>query len=158
CQRRTVDPPQPLLQPTKACPAVSQVLPDQVFYLTREGQTRAVVACGCGEIEAAEALGWMGDRCAACHDRREDGDGLATWVPRLRPGPSSAVLELGFSGDGSVLAAWSLEGVVWAWDLRTGQQRLAARLPTGEWCSAVCPGPDGTTVLAQTRPETIREW
>ena len=43
-----------------------------------------IVVCPCGEAGPAERLGWMGKRCAACHDREQDGEIVP---PRVRVGP-----------------------------------------------------------------------
>jgi hypothetical protein len=50
------------------------VFPDRVYRVDKPGQeSRWLVSCACGETGVPQQLGWMGQRCAACHDRREEG-------------------------------------------------------------------------------------
>jgi hypothetical protein len=44
------------------------------FLRAMDGRAAWVVACECGEVGSATELGWMGARCAACHDRAEEGE------------------------------------------------------------------------------------
>jgi hypothetical protein len=160
CQRQAVEPPEQLLKPSAADPAVAQVYPDHVFRLTRAGQTRALVACSCGVFGTAEEVGWMGDCCGPCHDRREAGESLPDHPPRQLPASRSAVVHsLAFSGDGSVLAATCLGDLLRVWDVRDGRERLAVRPEGGGWFCRLRLNADGTALAARERQVgTIRAW
>lgn len=54
-------------------PALWQVYPERVFFRVRHGQEQCLTVCACGVAGTPEAIGWMGTRCAACHDRLEEG-------------------------------------------------------------------------------------
>ncbi|MFO0929099.1 MAG: WD40 repeat domain-containing protein [Gemmataceae bacterium] len=54
-------------------PPLWQVYPDRVFYRTRAGVDAWLTVCACGVAGEPDAIGWTGTRCAACHDRHEEG-------------------------------------------------------------------------------------
>ena len=129
------------------------VHPERVFPVVRGRKTRpeAFAVCGCGAAGTPEAVGWMGDCCGPCSDRRQEG---GREVPinhaDILAGPPSETVRVGFTPDGTTLLASSGQGAH-AWDLATMQRRsaeipaaypyanaigwddrrLVARLPTG---------------------------
>lgn len=151
CQRQAVEPPEQLLKPSATHPAVAQVYPDHAFRLTRAGQTRALVACACGVFGSAEEVGWMGDSCGPCHDGREAGEALPAQPPRQFSVGRAVVHALAFSGDGRVLAATTLDGMLRVRDVRGGRERLAVSLDGNGCFCRVRLSPDGTSVAARAR-------
>jgi WD40 repeat protein len=90
-----------------------------------EGDRRSwAVQCPlCSAAGAPEALGWMGECCGPCHDRREAGEAAAT---PGRPavyfaGHKSAVSRLVFSPDSTVLVSAGYDRTARVWDVRAGQ-------------------------------------
>jgi hypothetical protein len=158
CQRQGVaGPPEDLLRPDLLRPALAQIYPAHTFRLTRQGQTRALVACACGAFGTAEEVGWMGDCCGPCHDRRELQDRPTPPQRRLLAGRGPAVGSLAFSADGRRLSAQGIDGVVRVWDVPGGQLRL--ELPArGDPYSRTCLSPDGTAVAVRTGPQEITVW
>jgi hypothetical protein len=94
------------------------------------------VWCRCGEralLDPAKAvLGWMGPRCAACHDRLQEGEPLPDLadelglLPVLAPEsheiPPGAIYEL--SPDGQLLATVDARGRLCIRDRETGRLQL----------------------------------
>ncbi len=90
-------------------PAWWQVYPESVIAVIGPrgvGETY-LACCRCGKVGTPAALGWMGDTCGPCFDRRADGgvpatgfghiNGWTRWQPRV-----------GFSADGTCLVGVSL--------------------------------------------------
>ncbi|QEL15520.1 WD40 repeat domain-containing protein [Limnoglobus roseus] len=92
-----------------------------------EPQIDWIAVCGCGATGTPESLGWMGETCGPCHDRREEAgddalrDNRGGWLHAVR-NPFQAVA---FSRDGQWVAAVEYGGPVSAWDLQNpcGVQR-----------------------------------
>jgi DNA-binding beta-propeller fold protein YncE len=93
--------------------------------------TEWIAACGCGAVGTPEALGWMGETCGPCHDRREEAGPAALkgnrvgWLHGVR-NPFSCVA---FSRDGTKVAAVEEDGPLCAWDLETGGTRPGRTSP-----------------------------
>src|SRR5262249_26166091 len=51
----------------------------------RDGEQQFVAFCDCGVHGPPESLGWMGDCCGPCHDRRESGIVSEDWSPWSLP-------------------------------------------------------------------------
>lgn len=102
-------------------PPVWLVYPEYI-YLAGTGPTARVLAvCPCGVAGTLDALGWMGDRCAACHDRLEDGvdvpqrQHFATWKVEY-----NYIEAVAFSPDGRYLATTTVSSGLRVRDLVGG--------------------------------------
>jgi hypothetical protein len=104
-------------------PPLWMIYPDHVYVADAGAGRLVLAACGCGEAGTAEELGWMGDCCSACHDRREEGQATPR-MARLPTPPSRSSTSLGnptaFSADGQRLARSTCDGVVLVHDLEGG--------------------------------------
>jgi WD40 repeat protein len=106
-------------------PPVWMIYPNFI-YLAGEGEDqRVLAACPCGVAGKLDAIGWTGDRCAACHDRREEGEASESVAARPTREPLEVTYHtLGsvvFSPDSSKVAACTLTGTDGlVWDLPTG--------------------------------------
>ncbi len=76
-----------------------------------------IAVCGCGASGTPAALGWMGETCGPCHDRREEGESLAGNRPGWLHGARNPFGSLAYSRDGVKLAAVETDGTVSIWDL-----------------------------------------
>jgi WD40 repeat protein len=116
-------------------PPLWMIYPDFVYRGQRGRQWHVLAACPCGVAGRPGAIGWVGDRCAACHDRGEEGLGDPAGVARGLTTPltlgAGDVGAVAFSDDGRKLAAATISPqVVAVWDLPTGQvRRLQRGLP-----------------------------
>jgi hypothetical protein len=55
-----------------------QVYPESILAVRRpDGPETFLACCRCGAVGTPESLGWMGDTCGPCFDRRADGGALA---------------------------------------------------------------------------------
>lgn len=93
----------------RGLPAWWQVYPESVLAVRGpKGDAVSYLACcRCGKVGTPESLGWMGDTCGPCFDRRADGGAVAggfghfpgwvAWQPRIE-----------FSADGSRLVGAGL--------------------------------------------------
>jgi WD40 repeat protein len=69
----------PLFAPALSCrPPLALVYPTGAIARRINGCTDVVGCCACGMLGLPGSLGWMGGRCAACHDRREEGSAIPT--------------------------------------------------------------------------------
>jgi hypothetical protein len=118
------------------CPFEEGLPPLWMIYpnFTFVSGKRVLVACPCGVVGEQGDIGWMGDCCAACHDRREEGQAMGDLGERhqFEPWPSTedGVNTLTFSADGCKLAAlswsWSGRGAIFVRNLMRGEtQRWA---------------------------------
>src|SRR6266545_3254664 len=91
----------------------------------KEGE-RYFAVCRCGKVGTPDSLGWMGDTCGPCFDRRADGgtpaggfghfSGWAAYQPRI-----------GFSPDGRCLIGQSYRGTFWKVNRDDGTTVIAKR-------------------------------
>jgi len=102
-----------------------QVYPESVLAVRRadqgEDEESYMACCRCGATGSPESLGWMGDTCGPCFDRKADGgvaaggfghfSGWGGWQPRV-----------GFSADGTQLVGSN----------RTNKLRMVARADGAE--------------------------
>jgi WD40 repeat protein len=115
---------------------------DRIYRVIRPGEPALqVVSCACGETGEAKDLGWTGQRCAACHDRREEGqphpdDG----TPVVFPGPTAG-LHLAFSPDGGALVVSSCGQFTRMLDISSGAVRVLCDLESEEGSQEVGHGP-----------------
>lgn len=62
-------------------PPLWHVCPERVFRVKRgDAEPVWLAACACGETGPARELGWAGECCGPCHDRREEGEAVAEGV------------------------------------------------------------------------------
>src|SRR5262245_38444985 len=82
------------------------IYPDLISLTGKDEDQHALAACPCGVAGTLDAIGWMGDRCAACHDRSEEGQELPGWR-RIAPWKIgyNAVAAVAFSPDSQMVAA-----------------------------------------------------
>lgn len=124
---------------------------------------RWLVSCACGMTGSPRELGWAGERCGPCHDRREEGqphpdDGR----PTLFAGPGRGVAVC-FSPDGRWLAASSTGGSLRLYDTTTGEERELDRFSADEemrWWShgPLAFSPDGRWLLSGLADEWVINW
>lgn len=111
----------------------------------RGGANRYLAACRCGAVGTPEALGWMGDACGPCSDRRADGERPAGgfgqysgWAPTLG--------RFAFTPDGRFLIGPGASGGLRALDRWAGTEVRAKRRVVGHICGLAADDA-GTTVL-----------
>src|SRR5262249_6862935 len=105
-------------------PPLWMIYPDFIYLAEAGDGERVLAACPCGAAGTPEEIGWMGECCAACHDRRDEGQ--ATPAPIRLPTPprrswSSLGDPMSFSADGKRLARATHDGVILTHDLERGE-------------------------------------
>jgi hypothetical protein len=161
-----------LLDPeAEGWPALAGVYPDAGFLAERGGQRSLVAVCACGAFGPPPRLGWMGDCCGPCHDRREEGGEPARTCPAgrratLRGGATPLISPhfLAFSPDAHTLAVSTGGGTVRLWDVRTGEARLtltevserAGQVAEAITCLAFAP--DGRHLWTGSRRGQVTRW
>jgi hypothetical protein len=134
-------------------PPVWMIYPDFIYLADAGSGQRVLAACPCGEAGTPEEIGWMGECCTACHDRREEGQATPEPIHLTAP-PRRSWTSLGtpmsFSADGKRLARVTNVGVVLIHDL---ESRETAHWPLrkDEWFLVADRGdlgflPDGRTL------------
>ena len=120
------------------------------LYFRGEGKALTPFAiCRCGMAGTPESLGWMGECCAACHDRAEEGAAPATAAGEPartvlvgHPGWVGPVL---FTPDGrSLISADRCGSHAFVWDLATGSSRELVAEQDQPYALAI--SPDGQTL------------
>src|SRR5262245_43295823 len=144
---RAFDPGAPQPAPLGLWPPLGRVYPERVLLRARPGGLHTLLAvCDCGVSDRPELLAWMGDRCVACHDGKEEAGAGGQAAPFTLEGhPEGDVLALAFTADGRTLASVGLDGVCRLWDLGTGQGRTVLQL--GASLSQAVPTPQGQILL-----------
>jgi hypothetical protein len=101
-------------------PPVWMVYPDLIYL----AGSLVLAACPCGVAGTLDAIGWMGDRCAACHDRAEEDQALPGWQ-RIAPWKVqyNSIEAVSFSPDNCLLAACTITSGPHVRDLATGESR-----------------------------------
>jgi hypothetical protein len=116
------------LGPPGERPAPMLLHPDRVLRRQSGGRREALVLCACGAWGTPASVGWMGDRCGPCHDRRaaDEPAPLITWS--LPPADLSYAHRPRLSADGRALA--HIDGqIVTAW--RTEDGRVLGSMSVG---------------------------
>jgi hypothetical protein len=107
--------------------ALALVYPDACILRRAPVGPEWQVLCGCGLFGSSTELGWMGERCAACHDRIEEGAELPGVA--VIAGHRERITSLAFLANGRELAATDLDCVWGIWDIRSGQKRRLDSAP-----------------------------
>jgi hypothetical protein len=145
-------------------PGAWLVHPERLYLRTLPGQSRQLIAVcdDCGAAGPPERLGWMGDCCGPCHDRRQEGSAPAP--PAVLHGHDAAVRAVGFADRAgrvvslagyyrvgpAALGPQQTEVPFLAWDRADGTPHKL-RLPRQNWEDAnlaLAIHPDGQTVAA----------
>jgi WD40 repeat protein len=137
-------------------PALWEIYPDSTYLRTVSGQREPVVVCDCGVAGRPREVGWMGQVCGACHDRREEGyqPPPARGAGRTTlTGHKGVVHSLVFAPDGKTLASCGDDGTARRFDLATGREE-APLYETNLVVPAVAFSPDGLR-LAVAEAEAV---
>jgi WD40 repeat protein len=132
------------------------IYPDFIFL----SGLRILAACPCGVAGEPHAIGWMGDCCAACHDRREEGQEIANpgkeHLLEPWPSPDDGVHTITYSPDGSKLAGftWSERGAILVKDQVGGEDQRWSLADQGPLPNDLVFLPDGHT-LAFTHGDEV---
>lgn len=141
---------------TDTRPALWHLYPDRLFWHSRGERSGWVAVCGCGEVGPPAKLGWMGQCCAVCYDRAEEGDVVRECVPAWSLGPHRAPPRaIAFSPEGRQLACVRVRTPSLCWvrieDVYTDAWRELPALRDVPQCVAF--SPDGEQ-LAYTEGES----
>jgi hypothetical protein len=119
---------------------LARVYPGRTLvHRVRSGLPVLLACCACGAAGPVKALGWMGDVCGPCHDRRLAGEPAVLW-----PG-EAGVQDVGVVG--WRLATLSRQGMVLVYQL--GEDRPVNTVDVGETASGLLLSPDGNLVVVQ---------
>lgn len=93
--------------------------PEYVCRRTVGSESQIVCACGCGAVGTPTALGWMGETCGPCFDRKEElGTGaLRENLPGVLYGDRAPLGAVACSPDGTRVAAKEGDSSVSYWDI-----------------------------------------
>jgi hypothetical protein len=98
--------------------------PEYVCRRTVGNEARIVCACGCGAVGTPESLGWMGETCGPCADRKEEVGpvGLRGNLPGVLYGDRGPLGAVACSPDGNRVVAVEGHNSVTSWyvPIRTG--------------------------------------
>jgi WD40 repeat protein len=138
-------------------PALWEIYPDSTYLRTVSGQREPVVVCPCGVAGREEEVGWMGQLCGACHDRREEGNhspSTRTHEQTTLVGHNGSVLSVVFAPDGKTLASCGDDGMARLWDQATGREQ-SMLYETELVVPAIAFSPDGLHLAVA---ETAAVW
>ncbi len=105
--------------------ALWHVYPDRLMLLRRGDREVLGAFCACGAAGPLAAIGWAGDCCGPCHDRREEGlpPLPAVDIPLTLRRHTARVTHLCFTADNRLLSGGS-DGRIVLWDLESGASRV----------------------------------
>lgn len=150
-----------VLSPGEDRPAVWLVYPDYFFRRGAHGRSELVALCACGRWGPPADIGWMGNCCGACHDRREEGEGgLAAWTDPGRAtlsGHHGHLLFLAWSPDGGTIATGGEPGVVQLWGA-DGALRASLSEDNEEWLLSAAFTPDGAGAWTGSNRGVAKLW
>lgn len=129
-------------------PPLWHAYPEYVCRRTIGTESLLVCACGCGAVGTPEALGWMGETCGPCFDRKEEaGAGaLRANVPGVLYGDRAPLGTLACAPDGNRVAAVEGSEAVTYWDLAT-RTRTTMKFSSGERPIGVAFSSDGRYLI-----------
>ncbi len=143
-------------------PTVWLVYPDYFFRRRVRGKRTLVALCACGRSGEPEEIGWMGDCCGVCHDRREEGRAAAPAWHDPRQATLSRhhghLLFLTWSGDGRTIATGGEPGVVKLWDAASGRECATLSEDNEEWLLKAAFTPDGAGVFTGSNRGFVKQW
>ncbi len=119
-----------------ARPPLWHSYPEYVCRRTVAGVEQLVCACGCGAVGTHDSLGWMGETCGPCFDRKEElgAAGLRSNLPGVLYGdrePLGGLGALACSPDGDRVAAREGDELVCYWDMRARTPRTVIEFSGG---------------------------
>ncbi len=93
--------------------------PEYVCRRTVGKEEQIVCACGCGVVGTPQSLGWMGETCGPCHDRKEEvgTDALRANLPGVLYSEREPLYALACSSDGNLVAAKEGDNFVTIWNI-----------------------------------------
>ena len=102
-------------------PPLWHAYPEYVCRRTVGKASQIVCGCGCGAVGTPESLGWMGETCGPCFDRKEElgAVGLSANVPGMLDGDRAPLRAVACSPDGTRVAAKEGDDHVTYWDVAT---------------------------------------
>ena len=139
-------------------PPLWRVYPEFAFVVVRDGRRAVNVLCRCGAAGTPSELGWMGDCCAACHDRREAGSPVPVlWrIATFCPGPHNSRRHfLALSPDGKTLALSQAEQLL-LWDVHDGRSLYTLR--RSAYLGLLAFAPDGRTLAGWSTLGRLILW
>jgi hypothetical protein len=127
-------------------PPLALLHPERLFARRVGGVTAWLAACACGAVGTPGSLGWVGDCCGPCHDRREDRAAPPPQRPTRWHCPGGYGWCVLFTPDGASVAA-SAGGSVWAWPAAGGAGRELFGGGPGTQIKGLAFADDGTAAL-----------
>lgn len=105
-------------------PPLFHAYPEYVCRRTTPAGSEVVCACGCGAVGSPQTLGWMGECCGPCSDRKDEvgPEGLRANYPGVLYGDRDPLTAVACSPDGNLVAAAEGKDVAHLWDLRTRER------------------------------------
>jgi WD40 repeat protein len=139
-----------LFCPYRERPPLWVVHRENLYFRGQREALSPYAICRCGAAGPPASIGWMGQCCAACHDRVEEGSALP--LPDGEPartmllGHTSWAGPLAYAPDGRSLISAERSGMrLLVHDLATGAAR---ELPRPGQLHALALSPDGSTLAA----------
>lgn len=105
-------------------PPLFHAYPEYVYRRWVGGRQEVVCACGCGAVGTPQTLGWMGECCGPCSDRKDEvgPEGLRANIPGVLYGERDPLTAVACSPDGNLVAAAEGKDIAHLWDLRTRER------------------------------------
>jgi hypothetical protein len=131
------------------------VYPEAVLGVrgTKEGE-RYLAVCRCGAVGSPEALGWMGDTCGPCFDRRAEGGTpsggfgqFGDWLPNLT--------RFAFTEDGCHLVGQAFKGAFWKVNRDDGTAVTAKRR---SYSAVVATGRNAAGIVLGMQDGSVFRW
>jgi hypothetical protein len=99
-------------------PPLWHAYPEYVCRRTLGNESQIVCACGCGAVGLPETLGWMGETCGPCSDRKEElgAAGLRGNFPGVLYSDREPLGAIACSPDGTRIAVKEGNSAVTYWD------------------------------------------
>jgi hypothetical protein len=131
------------------------VYPEAVLgvRLKKEGE-RYLAVCRCGACGAPESLGWMGDTCGPCFDRRAEGGTVSGGFGQFT-GWSPRAARFGFTASGQYLVGQNMANGFWKVRRDDGTAVTAKRKTTN---TVMAVGTDAGGVTMVTQEGSVYRW
>lgn len=131
----------------RSLPPWWHVYPEAVLGVRgkKDGE-RYLAVCRCGAVGAPEALGWMGDSCGPCFDRRAEGGAVSGGFGQFA-GWAAHMPRFAFARDTRALVGQNLAGAYWKVDRDTGAAVVGKRRGLAQFAD-VATDAGGLTILA----------